>query len=458
MTSEKQTSQRQGSVERALRNLAKTHSAEPPDCAKVGTGAESATAAVPAMYTLTSFASGGASRPKPGVATMSRTQYSGTRRIVRQGLMLGALCLAAVGAAAAQETAANAAAAPPQAAALPWPEPSTSAAEKMPLATQSLLLDYVEAGKRAIAVGENGMVLLSDDRTQWRQAVQVPTRATLTALAAVGNKVWAVGRDGVIIASSDGGENWTLQRTDPWRPPSADSGGDDARHGAPLLDVLFTDETHGIAVGAYSLFLETSDGGATWTPRQILAAATPAGEAKPADGDDKEKSWTFSKEELKIGDEDEPHFNAIARTSDGSLLIAAERGSIMRSRDAGKTWQRGKLPYDGSMFGAIGFDGQRAMVFGLRGHAFETDDLGDTWRELPTATELSLLGGAKLGNGGAALVGANGLVLLRRSANETFKAGTVQPAGALAAILPVEGGAAFIVAGENGIARYQPKQ
>lgn len=370
--------------------------------------------------------------------------------------MLGALCLAVAGTVAAQENAANAAAAAPPAA-VAWPEPSTSAAEKVPLATQSLLLDYVESGKRAIAVGENGVVLLSDDRTQWRQAAQVPTRATLTAVAAAGDKVWAVGRDGVIIASSDGGENWTLQRKDPWQPPGADSAGDDARHGAPLLDVLFTDETHGIAVGAYSLFLETSDGGATWTQRQILAAATPAADAKPAGGDGKE-SWTFSKEELKIGDEDEPHFNAIARTSDGSLLIAAERGSIMRSRDAGKTWQRGKLPYDGSMFGAIGFDGQRAMVFGLRGHAFETDDLGDTWREVPTATELSLLGGAKLANGGAAIVGANGLVLLRRSANEAFKAGTVQPAGALAAILPIEGGAAFVVAGENGIARYQPKQ
>jgi photosystem II stability/assembly factor-like uncharacterized protein len=375
--------------------------------------------------------------------------------VVRRGALAAALCLAA-GAVCAQEPAAKPAAAAP--AAVAWPEPSTSAAEKVPLATQSLLLDYVESGKRAIAVGENGMVLLSDDRTQWRQATQVPTRATLTAVTAVGEKVWAVGRDGVIVASVDGGENWTLQRKDPWEPPSAASAGDDARHGAPLLDVLFTDETHGVAIGAYSLYLETADGGATWTPRQILAAAAAPAEGADAKAGEGKGSWTFSKEELKIADEDEPHFNAIARTSDGSLLIAAERGSIMRSRDAGKTWQRGKLPYDGSMFGAIGFDGARAMVFGLRGHAFETDDLGDTWREIPTDTELSLLGGVKLANGGAALVGANGLVLLRRAANEPFRAGTVQPAGALAAILPIEGGAAFVVAGENGVARFQPKQ
>ena len=372
--------------------------------------------------------------------------------------MCCALALAAAAAQAQQEAAKTPEATKP-AVAVVWPEPAASAAEKLPLATQSLLLDFVEAGKRAVAVGERGVVLLSDDRTNWRQAADVPTRVTLTAVSAVGDKVWAVGRDGMIIASTDGGDHWTVQRKDPWQPPNPGRAGDDARHGAPLLDVLFIDETHGIAIGAYSLFLETSDGGATWTPRNILAQAKEAA-AKPAagakDAENKE-NWTFSKEELKIADEDEPHFNAIARTSDGSLLIAAERGSILRSRDAGKTWQRTKLPYDGSMFGALGFEGQRVLVFGLRGHAFETEDLGDTWHEVPTGTELSLLGGARLTGGGAAIVGANGLVLLRRNADEALKAGTVQPSGALSGVLPIEGGAAFVVAGENGIGRYQPR-
>ncbi|WP_313920124.1 YCF48-related protein [Tahibacter sp.] len=353
----------------------------------------------------------------------------------------------------AAATASAPAAAPPAKAApaVAWPEPVNSAAEMMPLVTQSLLLDLVESGNRAIAIGERGAIILSDDRSNWRQVADVPTRATLTALSAVGSKVWAVGGDGVILASDDAGEHWKVQRRDPWLPPT-DAGGSSARHGAPLLDVLFLDENRGIAVGAYSLFLETSDGGATWNERQILADAAPVATAA-APGE----KWTFSREELKIEDESEPHFNAIARTSDGSLLIAGERGSLLRSRDNGANWQRMKLPYDGSMFGAIGFEGQRAIVFGLRGHAFETDNLGDTWRELPTATELSLLGGVRLTGGGVALVGANGLVLVRRSATEPLRAGAIDPAGALAAVLPIEGGSAFLVAGENGVARYQPR-
>lgn len=53
--------------------------------------------------------------------------------------------------------------------AVAWPEPATSAAELMPLVTQSLLLDLVESGNRAIAVGERGAIVVSDDRTNWRQ-------------------------------------------------------------------------------------------------------------------------------------------------------------------------------------------------------------------------------------------------------------------------------------------------
>ncbi|UXI68850.1 WD40/YVTN/BNR-like repeat-containing protein [Tahibacter amnicola] len=404
---------------------------------------------------------------------MGRLLVTGSSR-VRFGLGVGLLAVAVAWTAYAADEPAPASAAqavpaesvapatpapPANAASKPWKDPVDVPAEPMRLSAQALLLDMAEAGNRAIAVGERGIILVSQDRTQWTQVADVPTQSTLTAVAAAGSRLWAVGRDGVILHSNDAGDHWTLQRKDPWTAPTDDTPADDARHGAPLLDVLFLDENNGIAVGAYSLYLETADGGKTWNPRDILNnGAAPADSAEAAgDGKPRDK-WTFSREELKIEEEGEPHFNAIARTSDGSLLIAGERGSLLRSRDGGQTWQRTKLPYDGSMFGAVGFEGQRAIVFGLRGHAFETDNLGDTWKELSTNTELTLLGGAKLAGGGVALVGANGLVLVRRSANEPFREGTVQPAGALSATLPVEGGTAFVVAGENGIGRFQPRQ
>jgi len=311
-----------------------------------------------------------------------------------------------------------------------------------------------EVGNSAVAVGERGIVLTSTDRSHWTQ-VDVPTRSTLTAVSAVGKKVWAVGHDGVILFSADAGQHWTLQRKDPWKPAAADAAAPDPRQGVPLLDVLFLDENTGFAVGAYSQLLGTHDGGATWVEQKVANDNVAAGgNGAPVAGG----SGTFSHEQLAIGDETDPHFNSIARTGDGSLFVAGERGAAFRSRDMGRTWQHLKWPYSGSMFGVVGFEGQHVLAFGLRGHAFESDDLGDHWSEVKTGTELSLLGGVALPNGGAALVGANGLVLLRKSTTEAFRSGAVEPSGALAAVLPSEGGVAYTVVGENGVGRYQPKQ
>jgi photosystem II stability/assembly factor-like uncharacterized protein len=256
----------------------------------------------------------------------------------------------------------------------------------------------------------------------------------------------------MILHSADGGEPWQIQRSDPWQ--AADAGGDPAK-GAPLLDVLFTSVQRGFAIGAYSLALQTRDGGATWQPMVVAAPAAgdDAGEIEPARvADGKE---TFTAEELKVGEEPTPHLNAIARTGSGALFIVAERGSAFRSRDDGATWQRLQLPYDGSMFGVLGFAGDHVLAFGLRGHAYESTDLGEHWNALATGTELSLLGGAALADGGAVIVGANGIVLARAAADAALASHVAEGSGILVAALPRTGDAGFLLAGENGIARFE---
>ncbi len=352
--------------------------------------------------------------------------------------------------------AAAAADAPATKAAGAWADPATAPAEFLPLAARSLLLDVVRSGNRYVAVGSRGEVLLSDDGRDWRQT-PVPTRATLTAVTAVDAQVWAVGHDGVIAHSTDAGEHWQIQRTDPWQP--ADAAGDPAK-GAPLLDVLFLDARRGFAIGAYSLALQTSDGGDSWQPMTVAAAPKDgAGEAEDAKAarhgaGGKE---TFTAEELKVGQEPTPHLNAIARSGSGALFIVAERGSAFRSRDNGATWQRLQLPYDGSMFGVLGYEGDHLLAFGLRGHAFETTDLGEHWTRVPTGTELSLLGGAALPAGGAVIVGANGIVLVRDDAGAPLRTFVDQPAGIIAAALPLDGTRALLIAGENGVSTFELK-
>ncbi|MCK7594031.1 WD40/YVTN/BNR-like repeat-containing protein [Pseudomarimonas salicorniae] len=336
-------------------------------------------------------------------------------------------------------------------------------AERMPLAAQrSLVLDATESASRAVAVGERGHVLLSESRTEWRQAESVPTRATLTSVDAVGEKVWAVGHDGTILHSPDGGLSWTLQREETWTQEGFDSPDWTPRYAAPLLDVLFLDANVGYAVGAYSLMLRTDDAGATWRRVPLLRQTAIEGEegeeaAAPAESDS-EDAWTFDADELMLDEEEDPHLNAIARTPAGLFMIVAERGAAFRSRDDGETWERISLPYEGSMFGVLVLGDQHLLAYGLRGHVQETRDGGDTWELVRTGTELSLMGGAALPNGGAVIVGANGVVLHRADSESAFTLYTFEndsgETPVLSAVVPM-GARTFLFTSDKGIARYE---
>lgn len=340
---------------------------------------------------------------------------------------------------------------------VPADDPAVLATELQPQATQSMMLDVCDAATRAIAVGERGHVLVSEDRREWRQVGNVPTRSTLTAVTAVADKVWAVGHDGIILHSTDGGLNWERQRVAPFQAES-----DDPHNGAPLLDTLFLDDQRGFALGAYSLLLSTTDGGKTWIEISLSQGTAPEGAPGPDPGEAPGDSWTFDQADLKVGEESDPHLNAIARTGDGSLMIVGERGSGFRSTDQGATWQRVRLPYEGSMFGVVGYEERHVLAFGLRGHVLESFDLGTTWRELETQVELSLMGGTARAQGGAVLVGQNGVILNRASASAPFTSSTYETphdkeTPVLASILPL-GPDTFVVAGEKGLDAFQLHQ
>jgi photosystem II stability/assembly factor-like uncharacterized protein len=329
-------------------------------------------------------------------------------------------------------------------------DPVTQIAELMPRATRSLVLDIAESSDRAIAVGERGHILVSESRRDWRQIANVPTRSTLTAVAAVGNKVWAVGHDGVILHSADGGLTWVRQHLAPF-----DKNSIELSNGAPLLDVLFLDEQNGYAIGAYSLMLVTDDGGQSWREQNVLGKSDD--EILDQQSEDNstvnEENWTFNQEDLALDEESDPHLNAIARTGDGSFFMVAERGAAFRSIDNAETWDRIQLPYEGSMFGVLAFEARHLLCFGLRGNVYETFDLGDTWQKIETGTTLSLMGGDSFGEGGVVLVGANGIVLSRSSADEPFRT-SAHPDGNVLASVASMSAAEFAIAGETGLSVF----
>lgn len=337
----------------------------------------------------------------------------------------------------------------PLAAAPPSDDPSALPSESMSRASKSLLLDVVKSPAGYFAVGERGHVLKSGDGKSWTQ-LKLPTRSTLTTIAAFDGQLWAAGHDGVIVHSADGGASWQAQRRDPFALAAGENSADrDSRQGAPILDIYFSDAQNGIAVGAYSLMLVTHDGGTTWTPkRAIAAAAAPATERAPMEGD------IFSDADLQLDEESDPHLNSVSSAGPGKLAIVGERGTFLRSSDGGESWQKLGFPYKGSMFGVLDLGQGRLVAYGLRGNVYESTNLGSSWAKVETQGSVNLMGGSALANGGVVLVGANGTILSRASGNAAFAVATYKNANgetpALSGILPA-GDGNHVLVGDKGV-------
>lgn len=229
-------------------------------------------------------------------------------------------------------------------------------------ASQAVTLSIAQAGPRLVAVGEAGIVLLSDDNgTQWRQADKVPVSVALTGVQFVSAaEGWAIGHGGVVLHTTDGGNSWTRQldgrrigqlAVDEAKALEAAGVNTDrlmrdaellVRDGPdkPLLGLYFANATHGWVVGAYGIALATVDGGKSW---QGIMNRIPNKGAR--------------------------HLYAITASADG-LLIAGEQGRLFASHDRGLHFEQIDSDYPGTWFGALAMDPTHVLAYGLRGNAW----------------------------------------------------------------------------------------
>lgn len=281
--------------------------------------------------------------------------------------------------------------------------PKGDEAVQSKLAVGALLLGVAHAGKRIVAVGEYGNILLSDDDGgSWHQAKKVPTNVTLTDVHFVDDKTgWAVGHDTVIIKTEDGGETWTKQ-----------FGGGESDNA--LLSVFFKDANHGWAIGAFNFTAETNDAGKTWVERKTLippSATAVAAPAAPVELDPTKAKPSADPYAAATGDEN--HLNAMfAGPTPNIVLIAAEAGAVYRSADGGVTWEKILTGYVGSFWGGLTAKDGSSYVVGMRGNIWRSTDQGKTWGKLNTSgADQSIAGGIQLPNGSFVFVGLGGQVL-----------------------------------------------
>jgi len=240
------------------------------------------------------------------------------------------------------------------------------------------------AGKRIVAVGDHGAILLSDDAGKtFRQAKNVPTRVTFTSVSFVDSQHgWAAGHWGSIFVTTDGGENWTLQR-------------DERKADLPILSIWFKDAQNGYAAGIWSTFLRTQDGGKTWNPITIPA---PPG-AKHAD----------------------LNLFKIFPDSKGALYVVAERGLVLHSKDEGEHWDFMDTGNKGSLWSGVALRDGTLVVGGLLGKAYASHDSGKTWAASVTNTDSSITEMAEDADGKVVAVGLDGVSLVSTDSGAHYK-------------------------------------
>ena len=254
-----------------------------------------------------------------------------------------------------------------------WRDVLDTPAVQSPVAARGRLHGLARAGQRIVAVGQRGHILYSEDTGKtWRQA-DVPASSDLVAVHFPTDQAgWAVGHDGIVLHSADGGRVWKRQRDG--RPDATD---------VPLLDVWFADARSGYAVGAFGLLLRTVDGGATWQPLQDAA--------------DNPKKL---------------HLYAVRGIAD-DVYIAGEQGLLLKLHRPSGRFQALKTPYQGTLFGITG--NARALVaHGLRGNVVRSTDAGASWQAINTGVPVGLTAG---------IVDAQGRIVLASQAGHLLASG-----------------------------------
>ena len=320
-------------------------------------------------------------------------------------------------------------------------------AQLSPHAENSVLVAVTSTPDRLVAVGERGIVVLSDDNgVSWRQA-KVPVSVTLTSVQFVDAKQgWAVGHGGVVLHSKDGGETWekqfdgielaqTLLRVAKERQQSNNGDPDELERQVkaaalmvsdgpdkPLLDVYFVNRRTGYIIGSYNLILRTDDGGHNWQPWQAHVD-NPTG----------------------------LHLYAMGG-SGSSLYIVGEQGSVFRSDDDGAVFAAVATPYQGSYFDLLVDSSDKVLVGGLRGSVFRSDDSGADWTKVDIPSGASITGSVRLKDGRFVLVNQSGQLLVSHDQGNSFQLSSLKQFAPLAGVTQSADGS-LVVVGMRGVNR-----
>jgi len=237
------------------------------------------------------------------------------------------------------------------------------------LTAHDTLFDIQIVDQQGWAVGDHGLLLMTEDGGNSWHPLQTPTNAALLGLdMTVKGRGAAVGQSGVILYTEDNGRHWSKAETEVH---------------ARLFSVSLEDNGVGFAVGEFGALLRTDDHGKSWS------ALTP--------------DWGHL-----LGLQDAPHLYDVLIEDRKTALIVGEFGVVMRSKDGGRSWSllhRG----DESIFAVRKTSNENYWCLGQNGLLLRARDAKFAWERIDTGRQIELLDMHMDAHGQGVLIGMDGI-------------------------------------------------
>ncbi len=291
-------------------------------------------------------------------------------------------------------------------------------------AADGLVTSIARAGNRLVAVGEHGWILLSDDNGRsWRQAAS-PTSVTLTHVMFTNATTgWALGQMGAVLHTENAGQTWAKQldgvtannitlaaaqadvkikgtndiTTANLQSAEALAGGGPS---VPFLNLLAFSPTNLLLVGGFGLAMTSNDAGASW-----VSAAD------------------------QLNNPQGLHLYGLAEQN-GTVFIAGEQGLLLKGPPGGP-YNPVTTPFAGTFFGILATQTD-LYLYGLQGTLLRSTDAGATWQTLPTNTGAGIDAAIPLADGRILFGDVAGDLLVRSGAGAITALQAGEPVAALA--------------------------
>ena len=205
--------------------------------------------------------------------------------------------------------------------------------------TQLSLLAVVLNKGQAIAVGQQGTVLLQTAPGKWTK-VDSGNDSRLFGVALGGGVAATVGSFGTVLRSADGGKSWTSIAPD-WSKYTSNG---EQPH---IYDVAVDDKGVITVAGEFGFILRTADAGKTWQTLHKGSASLFAIDLRP----------------------------------DGVGYAVGQDGALLRSADHGLTWTTLKSGTSAILLGVHSTADGRVVITGMHDMLLSHDD-GKSWQHV----------------------------------------------------------------------------